>query len=88
MKCGFRISVIVTGVFEETRIHFPYSLSADVLMANCCWEFGAVWNKNKDSVGNLQNAVCCLKRITGLPLRKGTIVTSSRLCLPNCVFYH
>ncbi|GAB6026106.1 Rab3 GTPase-activating protein non-catalytic subunit [Chamberlinius hualienensis] len=56
---------------EEGKLLFPSSFNSDVWIANCCWEFAALWNKDKECYMYLINSVRCLNQVSSSGYRKG-----------------
>ncbi|CAG9761149.1 unnamed protein product [Ceutorhynchus assimilis] len=50
---------------------FPYSLDADNLLANMCWEYALSWRKDIANLEYLEAALTCLNAVSGLCVRKG-----------------
>ncbi|XP_059162199.1 rab3 GTPase-activating protein non-catalytic subunit-like [Physella acuta] len=56
---------------EELRHRFPHSLHNDILLANCCWEFAVVWNKDPEVSQNLDLSLEFLRLVQNAVLRQG-----------------
>lgn len=56
---------------QEVQHCFPHTLSSDVLMANCAWEFVVVWNRDPEVVYPLEQALAYLKCIQNAVLQHG-----------------
>lgn len=69
---------------------FPLSLSSDKLLANCCWEFCALWNSQSESIELLELSVAYLQDISNAVLQHGlaTLLWSTFLNgkFQNCTF--
>lgn len=53
------------------RAIFPKTLTADILFANCCWEFAALWHKNPEKIDLLHSALLYLKDVINAELTHG-----------------
>ena len=38
----------LVGQLQAIQVRLPFSLDADVLMANCAWEYMVIWNKDPE----------------------------------------
>ncbi|XP_055879124.1 rab3 GTPase-activating protein non-catalytic subunit-like isoform X1 [Biomphalaria glabrata] len=56
---------------EELRQRFPHSLQNDILLANCCWEYAVVWNKDPEITQNLDLSLEFLRLVQNAVLRQG-----------------
>ena len=45
--CIFLVCALV-GQLQAIQVRLPFSLDADVLMANCAWEYMVIWNKDPE----------------------------------------
>lgn len=50
---------------------FPYSLTTSVLLANLCWEFTMMWNKDVTQLEALEAALAVLRQIPMKHMRQG-----------------
>ncbi|KAH9519441.1 Rab3 GTPase-activating protein non-catalytic subunit [Bulinus truncatus] len=56
---------------EELRQRFPHCLHNDILLANCCWEYAVVWNKDPELTQNLDLSLEFLRLVQNAVLRQG-----------------
>lgn len=61
----------ILDLLTKLRIHFPYSLTGNILIANMCWEYVIVWSREVDILKNLQSALSCLSVIPNPHLKQG-----------------
>ncbi|KAG1709741.1 Rab3 GTPase-activating protein non-catalytic subunit [Nymphon striatum] len=75
-ECGIDENQIefFLDLFKQTQFRFPNSLDYDELMTNVCWENAVQWNKDLDSVSNLNAITEALMSIASSVLRHGVAV--------------
>lgn len=56
---------------KHLRKRFPSILDNDLLISNCGWEYGVLWNKDVEEVKNLQCSLDYLKLVQNAVLRQG-----------------
>ncbi|CAL1542170.1 unnamed protein product [Lymnaea stagnalis] len=67
----FSVGDKVKYQLEELRRRFPHSLHNDTLLANCCWEYAVVWNKDPEITQNLDLSLEFLRLVQNAVLRQG-----------------
>jgi len=50
----------------------PLTLSSDILMANCVWEFMVIWNRDPEVTYALEQAVVYLRCVQNSALQHGS----------------
>ena len=56
---------------QSIQARLPHSLDADILMANCAWEYVLIWNRDPEVVFLLQQAVAYLRCIQNAAIQHG-----------------
>ena len=83
----------VAGQLQDIQARMPSTVSADILMANCAWEFMVIWNRDMEALFALEQAVVYLKCIQNAILQHGKeyFISKSYLTqlpwLPSFVIY-
>lgn len=72
VKCFLWVSIFAAQL-QDVQHRFPHTLSSDVLMANCSWEFMVIWNRDPEVIYPLDQAMAYLKCIQNAVLQHGEI---------------
>lgn len=64
-------SSLIFERLDTLKKQFPYSLDANVLLVNMCWEYALAWQKNLSEFSHLEAAVRCLEHIAEPHLKQG-----------------
>ncbi|XP_023289091.1 rab3 GTPase-activating protein non-catalytic subunit isoform X2 [Orussus abietinus] len=59
------------GKIALLKLHFPYSLASDVLLANLCWRFVTTWIENPTRLKVLDAALTVLRHIPTKIMQQG-----------------
>src|SRR6218665_3308896 len=62
---------VPSAQLQDVQHSFPHTLSSDVLMANCSWEFMVIWNRDPEVIYPLDQAMSYLKCIQNASLQHG-----------------
>jgi hypothetical protein len=61
----------VVKELQDLQRRLPLTLSSDVLMANCAWEFLVIWNRDSEVIYALEQAIVYLKCVQNAVLQHG-----------------
>jgi len=67
----------VVGQLQDIQTRLPLTLSSDILMANCAWEFMVIWNRDPEAIYALEQAIIYLKCVHNAVLQHGMDFTVS-----------
>jgi hypothetical protein len=62
---------MIVEQLQEIQTRLPLTLSVDILMANCAWEFMVIWNRDPEAMYALEQAIIYLKCIQNAVLLHG-----------------
>ena len=62
-----------SGELQWLQQRLPHSLDADVLMANCCWEYLVQWSKDPELTFPLTQALAYLRCVHNATLQHGEL---------------